>query len=209
VSGLGDFSIPASHRQRIETIKGKDAINLEVLRDHRVKKAEPLKKEQIARYTRSTPRIQCDHEAIREQAKKIVGDEMDPLKAVKLLEAWVYKTLEKSYRDNADTALQILDQKAGDCTEHSLLFVALARSLGIPAREVGGVAYVKVSKPLFGWHAWAEIHDGHQWVSIDPTWNEVYVDGTHIKLSEGSDDMAWANVAGKMKVKVVKVERRK
>ncbi len=207
VSGLGDFEIPASHRQRIK--KGKESITLEVLRDHRIEKADTLTKEQLARYTRSSPRIQCDHEEIRQQAKKIVGDEKDPLKAAKLLEAWVYKTIRKSYRDNADTALQVLDHKAGDCTEHALLFVALARSLGIPAREVGGVAYVNDPRPLFGWHAWSEIHDGHQWVSIDPTWNEVYVDGTHIKLSEGSRDLAWANVAGKMKVKVVKVEKRR
>jgi hypothetical protein len=209
VTGLGDFQIPASHRQFVEPIKGKDAITLQVRRDHRIEKAAVLSKEQRVRYTRSSPRVQCDHEAIRDQAKAIVGDEKDPLKAAKKLEAWVYKTIRKSYSDNADTALQVLDHKAGDCTEHALLFVALARALGIPAREVGGVAYVSEPKPLFGWHAWAEIHDGHQWVSIDPTWNEVYVDGTHIKLSEGSRDMAWANVAGKMKVKVVKVEKRK
>ncbi len=207
MTGLGDFQIPLSHRQRVKT--GKDATTLEVRRDYRVEKDEPLTKEQRVRYLRSSPRIQCDHETIREQAKKIVGDEQDPLKKAKLIEAWVYKHLKKSYSDNADTALEVLDHKAGDCTEHALLFVALARAAGIPAREVGGVAYVKVYKPLFGWHAWAEIHDGHQWVSIDPTWNEVYVDGTHIKLSEGSRDLAWANVAGKMKIKVVKVEKRK
>jgi hypothetical protein len=208
VSGLGDFQPPASHRQRIKAEK--DCITLEVLRDHRLEKAEPLTKEQRARYLRSSPRIQCDHEMIREQARKIVGEEKDQLKMTKLLETWVYKKLKKSYSDNADTALEVLDHKAGDCTEHSLLYVALARAAGIPAREVGGVAYVRANKrPLFGWHAWAEVHDGHQWVSVDPTWNQVYVDGTHIKLSEGSRDLAWANVAGKMKIKVVKVETRK
>ncbi len=207
VSGLGDFQIPASHRQRIKS--GKDSVTLELRRDYRLEKPTPLTKELRARFLHSSPRIQCDHETIREQAKKIVGDEKNPLKQAKRLEAWVYKTLKKSYSDNADTALEVLDHKAGDCTEHSLLFVALARAVGIPAREVGGVAFVKADKPLFGWHAWTEIHDGHQWVSVDPTWNEVYVDGTHIKLSEGSRDLAWANVAGKMKIKVVKVEKRK
>jgi hypothetical protein len=207
VSGLDDFQVPASHRQR--TKPGKESITLEVLRDFRVDRAAPLTKEERARYLRSSPRIQCDHETIKEQAKKIIGDEKDPMKRAKLLESWVYKHIRKSYSDNADTALEVLDHKAGDCTEHSLLFVALARAAGLPAREVGGIAYVKVNKPLFGWHAWAEVHDGHQWVSVDPTWNEVYVDGTHIKLSEGSRDLAWANVAGKMKIKVVKVESRK
>ena len=71
------------------------------------------------------------------------------------------------------------------------------------------MAYVNEPKPLFGWHAWAEIHDGRQLVSIDPTWDEVYVDGTHIKMSEGNDDMAWTNVAGKLKLEVLEVKKRK
>ena len=195
VTGFDDFKLPVSHRQRIES--GKESSTVTILRDTRVKVAAPLSKKELKRYTSTSPRMQCDHEAVITKAKKIVGDEKGPLKAAKLLETWVYKNIRKSYQDNADTALEILDHKAGDCTEHSLLFVALARAAGIPAREVGGVAYVKAKKPMFGWHAWAEIHDGHQWVSIDPTWNEVYVDGTHIKLSEGSRDLAWANVAGK------------
>ena len=31
----------------------------------------------------------------------------------------------------------------GDCTEHSLLSIALLRALGIPARRVDGVVYVQ------------------------------------------------------------------
>src|SRR5205807_1297290 len=82
-------------------------------------------------------------------------------------------------------ARPVLENKAGDCTEHTLLFVALARAAGLPAREVGGVAYVGGDEPAFGWHAWAEVHDGSQWVAVDPTWGQVFVDATHIKFSEG------------------------
>jgi hypothetical protein len=207
VTGLDDFKLPLSHRQSIEA--GKDSAKVTILRDRRVKEAKPLSEDERKRYLRTSPRMQCEHEVIITRAKEILGGEKDPLKKVKLLETWVYKNIRKSYQDNADTALEILDHKAGDCTEHSLLFVALARAAGIPAREVGGLAYVKGKKPMFGWHAWAEIHDGRQWVSVDPTWNQVFVDATHIKLSEGSRDLAWANVAGKIKVKVLDVQTRK
>jgi transglutaminase-like putative cysteine protease len=88
------------------------------------------------------------------------------------------------------------------------LFVALARAAGVPAREVGGLAYVPDMKPAFGWHAWAEIHDDHQWVSIDPTWGQVYVDGTHLKMSTGERDLAWTNVIGTLKMKVVEVKKK-
>ena len=103
----------------------------------------------------------------------------------------------------------MLENKAGDCTEHTLLFTTLARAAGIPAREVGGLVYAGGDKPSFGWHAWAEIHDGSQWVTIDPTFGQVYVDPTHIKFSEGEEDQAYLNVAGKLKMKVVKVEMKK
>ena len=86
----------------------------------------------------------------------------------------------------------------------TLLFVALARALDIPAREVSGVMYMGEGQPAFGWHAWAEIHDGHQWISIDPTWDESYVDATHLAISEKSNDWSWVNAVGRMKFHVLK-----
>lgn len=206
LSGVDDFKVPTSHRQHLRPGDGR--LILELQRDYRLAEPMPLDETQRPPYLKATPRIQCDHETIRNLAKKVIGDTKEPLEKVRKLQAWVYRTLKKSYSDNADTALEVLDHKAGDCTEHSLLFVALARAAGLPAREVGGLAYIRGSKPMFGWHAWAEVHDGHQWVSVDPTWNQVYVDGTHLKMSEGDKDLAWANVAGRLKMKVLKVKRK-
>ncbi len=206
-TGLGDFALPASHRQRVRAGKNGTAI-LDLRRDHRTDRAAPLADAERTRYLRATPSIQSDSEIIRRQAKRIVGREQDPIKAATLLAKWVHKNLKQTMAANASTALDVLDNKAGDCTEHALLFVTLARAAGLPAREVGGVAYVN-RPPLFGWHAWAEVHDGRQWVTVDPTWDQVYVDATHVKFSEGSEDMAWANVVGKLKFKVVRVERTK
>jgi hypothetical protein len=208
LTGLDDFSLPQSHRQVTRPGKGKTVL-LDLRRDFRAARGTALTKAETTEHTRATPKIQSDHAAIRKQALAIVGKEKDPLKVATLLSKWVYLKVRKTYAANADNALAVLDHLAGDCTEHSLLFVALARAAGLPAREVGGLAYVRSGgKPMFGWHAWAEVHDGSQWVTIDPTWDEVYVDATHIKFSEGAEDMAWVNVAGKLKIKVVKVETR-
>ncbi|MFO0880672.1 MAG: transglutaminase-like domain-containing protein [Gemmataceae bacterium] len=207
VEGLGDFKVPASHRQVVTA--SKNGLLVELKRDFRVEKPAPLTEKQRSFYTRSTPRLQSDQELVKNQARAIVGEEKNPTRAAQKIENWVYKTLRKSYSDNAETALEILDTKAGDCTEHALLFVALCRAAGIPAREVGGLAYLRGFKPLFGWHAWAEFHDGHQWVSVDPTWHQVQVDGTHLKMSTGERDLAWTNVIGTLKIKVVDVKTRK
>lgn len=206
IKEFGDFVFPSSHRQTIKVDKEIATVNLK--RDFRITDATPLTKVEERRWTRHTPRIQADEQPIREKAEQIVGNEKDTAKRSRKLAQWVYRTLKKSYADNAETALEVLERKAGDCTEHSLLFVSLCRSLGIPAREVGGLAYVRGSKPILGWHAWAEIHDGHQWISVDPTWDQFYVDGTHLKLSEGSRDNAWSNLAGRVQVKVLEFKRR-
>ena len=60
---------------------------------------------------------------------------------------------------------------------------------------------------MFGWHAWAEIHDGRQWVSVDPAWDQVFVDATHIRFSSGSDDLSWIGVIGSLKLRVVEFTR--
>ena len=208
VTGLDDYPLPESPRQHIASRKDGVTV-LEMARDHKTDKPAPLSDEDRKENLRATANIQSDHEKIRDQAKEIVGDEKDPVKAATKIEKWVYKTLRKTYDANAEDALTVLENKAGDCTEHTLIFTALARAAGIPAREVGGVVYVGGDKPSFGWHAWAEIHDGTQWVTVDPTFNQMYIDPTHIKFSEGSEDQTYLNVAGKLKVKVVNVEKKK
>ncbi len=208
MTGLDDYPLPESARQKVVSRKD-GAVVLELSRDRPADKPAPLTEEERKENLQATPAMQADSEKIRALAKEIVGDEKDPLKVATKLERWVYKNLRKTYDANADDALTVLENKAGDCTEHTLLFTTLARAAGIPAREVGGVVYVGGDKPSFGWHAWSEVHDGKQWVTVDPTFNQVNIDPTHIKFSEGAEDQAYLNVAGKLKVKVVNVEKRK
>ena len=53
----------------------------------------------------------------------------------------------------------------------------MARSLGLPARMVSGLAY---SGDSFGGHAWVEVWAG-RWIELDPTWGTHFVDATHIR----------------------------
>jgi hypothetical protein len=204
--GLGDFTPPASDRQRVR-LRPPGAAIVQLLRDRRLPRPMPLPAEQRASFLQATPALQADAEPIRSLAREVVGDERDPVKGARLIAGWVYRNLRKSMSANATTALAVLASRAGDCTEHTLLFVALARAAGIPTREVSGLVYTSEERPGFGWHAWAEIHDGTQWVSIDPTWDEVYVDATHVKFSDRSDDYGWIQVLGRLKLKVVQFRR--
>jgi len=204
VVGLKDFTLPESRRQKLRKEDGKVFIDLKT--DFRQEEAVALSDEDKKKYTTATPTVQSDHEKIKKLAGDIIGNETDVLKKTQKLKSWVYGKLKKTMASNSSTALGVLDLMAGDCTEHSLLFVSLARAAGVPARELTGVAHID---RLFGWHAWAEVHDGHQWVSVDPTWNELYVDATHVVFSKDTQDYTWLNVLGNVKFKVVSVEKKK
>ncbi|MBC8873332.1 MAG: transglutaminase domain-containing protein [Planctomycetes bacterium] len=201
-----DFAFPESHRQQAQ--KKGDSVILKLARDFSAEAAKPLSDDDRTKYTQTTPSIQSDQPKIRALAAKIVGKEKDPVKSADRLQKWIFENLDMTHNKNASTALRILKNRAGDCTECALLFVALARSLEIPARDVTGLMFADDDEPYFAWHAWAEIHDGKQWLSVDPAWNEMLVDATHIKLGEGMEGFAWIAVVGDLRFQVVDVQHR-
>jgi len=87
--------------------------------------------------------------------------------------------------------------KAGVCQDYSHIFLAAARSLGIPARYVSGHlvrADGLVTQPAG--HAWAEAHvDGLGWLGLDPT-NGISVTEAHIRVAVGLDYLDAAPVRG-------------
>src|SRR5260370_7793333 len=87
---------------------------------------------------KSSLAIESASPEIQRQAKKIVGDEKDAYEAARKIVGWVGSNMKKEYGASADRATDVLHQMRGDCTEHSLLSVALLRAAGIPARRVGG-----------------------------------------------------------------------
>ncbi len=66
--------------------------------------------------------------------------------------------------------LYACDAKKGNCTDFHSLFIAMARSQGIPARfEIGfPLPPDKHSSEIAGYHCWAEFYaDGRGWIPVD------------------------------------------
>ena len=94
----------------------------------------------------------------------------------------------------AGTVLGALEKGYGECVDFADLLTTLARSQRIPTRTVYGIAYSALPTSGFRFHAWNEIlYDGH-WHGLDPTWNQVVADATHIPL----DDQTMAALASAM-----------
>ncbi|MBV6516674.1 MAG: hypothetical protein HPKKFMNG_02362 [Planctomycetes bacterium] len=121
-----------------------------------------------------TPQCESHDDVLVKKAQELVKGAKDSRAAAEALCKFVYRYLKKeSGNSGSATARQAFDEKKGDCTEHSALFVALARAAGLPARNVSGVVYVSGgSEGFWGYHAWSEVWLG-QWVPVDATVNEV------------------------------------
>ena len=130
----------------------------------------------------STPLIQSDDARIRRAAQEATGGSTDPVLAATRLNAWVYANLRKAITPSIPSALQVLEAKQGDCNEHTVLYVALARSLGLPARTAVGLVHIG---GRFYYHAWPEVWLNETWTAMDPTLGQVPADAGHIRFLVG------------------------
>ncbi len=136
----------------------------------------------------ATPEIDADHPELRRLAAEVAGGEKGVYAASARLARWVHDRLAKVYGQSRDKASEVLAAGKGDCTEHALLFVAMARAAGIPARGVHGLVYAAYGDGVHAlyWHAWAEVRAGDEWIAVDPTFGQPVADATHIALGRGT-----------------------
>ncbi|MEZ5559882.1 MAG: transglutaminase domain-containing protein [Pseudomonadales bacterium] len=129
----------------------------------------------------------ADDPRMRRLAREAVADLTEPGAQLAALTAYVHGYLNYSEVSVQRHVLALLDDPTGDCTEYADLLTTLARSLGLPARTVFGIAYQAGDPPAFRFHAWNEVLVNGDWVAADPTWNQVRVDATHIPLPDSAD----------------------
>ncbi len=129
----------------------------------------------------STPLIQAEDPVIVTTAREAGGNETRPAVVARRLTEWVYGRLRKDITLSIPSAVQVLEMGQGDCNEHTVLYVALARALGLPTRTAVGLVHLN---GRFYYHAWPEVWlDG--WVAMDPTLNQVPADATHLRFLVG------------------------
>ncbi len=148
--------------------------------------------------------IESDEDEIVEKALEITGKDREPLSAAKKMMEWVYRSLEKRPVVNVPSALEVIRTKTGDCNEHATLLTALLRAAGIPSRICVGLVYMR---DRFYYHAWTEAWTG-EWITLDPTLNQMPADVSHIRLVRGNLDrqVEIIRVLGKLKLEVVDFE---
>ncbi len=136
-------------------------------------------------------------EIVAEAAKAVQGVSGARARAERLTR-YVNALLEKKPTVSLPSAREVLRTKVGDCNEHTALYVAMARALGIPARMAVGLVYIHGA---FYYHAWPEVFLEETgtggsglvarrglWLPVDPTLNEFPANATHLRLARGGLD---------------------
>ena len=150
--------------------------------------------------------VQSRHPKIRQQAESIVGDETDPWKQALALHEWVFVRIDKEPALTVPSALEVLKSRRGDCNEHTVLYTALARAVGLPTKIAIGIVWSDEHEGFY-YHAWPQVHVDGRWIWLDPTLGQPIADATHLKLLEGSIER-WAQLLpylGQLEIEVEEV----
>ncbi len=134
----------------------------------------------LSLYTKAEYYIDSDSSLIESVAREVIGEETSPILIAEILYKYVVdkmvydeEKLEervRAYRYASD----IIRSGEGICTDYAILYIALCRAAGIPAKFVQGIPVLGILEEESGsiqyGHAWAEIKlPGYGWVPIDIT----------------------------------------
>lgn len=141
-------------------------------------------------YLAAEPLIESDDPAIRDEALRAIAGAADTRSRAERLVRHVNALLEKKPTVSLPSASEVLRTRVGDCNEHTALYVAMARSAGIPSRIAVGLAF---TRGAFYYHAWPEVYidEGRGrglWLPVDPTFNQFPADAMHLRLARGGLD---------------------
>jgi transglutaminase-like putative cysteine protease len=167
--------------------------------------ALPYKRMDLRAALEPEPLIQSDDPRMVEAAERLTDRNLrwrlQPKEAAAKLTLGIHRMLEKRITFSVPSALQVLDSREGDCNEHTVLYVAMARSLGLPARTAVGLVHVDGA---FYYHAWPEVWLG-EWVAVDPTFGQYPADAGHLRFIVGglAQQIDVARLIGRLQVEVI------
>lgn len=92
------------------------------------------------------------------------------------------------------TAEEAFSRRQGVCQDHSHVFIAMCKYLGLPARYASGYLFVPQTMHLAS-HAWAEVFLDNAWYCFDVS-NQLFRPNSHIYVAIGRDYWDVAPVRG-------------
>ena len=121
-------------------------------------------------YTANGSKYMIQDDYIKNLAKKIVGDEVNPYWVAHKIFDFVRENLEYKLEGGWNVAPVVLKRGTGSCSEYTFSYIALCRAAGLPARYVGSIVVRGDDASLDDvFHRWPEVYlPNYGWIPIDP-----------------------------------------
>ena len=148
-------------------------------------------------FLRSTPLTRAGNN-VRKLVKAASGDEREEVARLHALSAAIGELVkyETGKTHAATTAEEAIEHGHGVCQDHAHVFLAAARSMGVPARYVSGYLMMNDRVDQDASHAWVEAHvDGIGWIGFDVS-NGISPDERYVRVATGLDYNEAAPVSG-------------
>lgn len=146
-----------------------------------------LPKDLVKKYTKKQKYWEVDSPYVQKLAQQLKDPTLSVTKNAQKIYNFITQNLTYNFTAPENGLVErkgaeaVLTQKGSwTCMEFTDLFIATARAMGIPSREVNGYAFTteQNSKPISinlkggdKLHSWPEFYDPYYgWVQIDPTW---------------------------------------
>ncbi len=166
------------------------------------------------RYTAADLVVPATNERIVKIGSSVVGRERNPYRKAREIYRYILARLQVDAEYQEYDILKAIDERKGNSYVYAVLFCALARSQGIPARPVAG--YLVDRDLQAARHYWAEFYiETVGWIPVDPILGEGKIrvniplevdpytyffgnlDFNHVALSKGLIDLNQMNSQGR------------
>jgi len=146
----------------------------EVVRKDFSKDEQPFNQKEFQKYLMATS-LSPTSGKVKEIAENIIKGKKTTLAKARAIYDWI---VDNMYRDpkikgcGMGEVERLLESLGGKCGDLHSVYVALAKSVGVPAREIFGIRIPKGKEGDMtkAQHCWAEFYlPGYGWVPIDPS----------------------------------------
>jgi hypothetical protein len=188
-NAIAEFQLNAKQKMNIE-LNGSVRIAGRQINPSYGGKFSELPSDLVEKYTKQQKYWDVDAADIKKLVLELKDENKSVTENAKKAYDYVVKKLSYNFDALKETSIKregslapLLENKKWTCMEFTDLFIAITRSMGIPAREINGFAATneESNKPVSIQlksgdllHAWAEFYDPfHGWVQVDPTWGNT------------------------------------
>jgi hypothetical protein len=152
----------------------------------------------VSTYTTNESMYRLESQTIQDAAQMAIDGASTPYWMARNIHDFVAKRLTYLNNGQWDDAETVYLQQHGSCSEYTVLYIALCRANGLPARYAGGTRQRQEGVYIDTvFHRWAEVYlPPYGWIPVDVTHDDTGGEPVHTFFGALTDDRFVTTVGG-------------